>query len=161
MRSILVIAAVIALFLWRSGAFVTQVDASVLRTEGPDPCARVERCVAVYLAPWCPQCRKSGELVQALRARAAATGGRLGVQVIVGRDEPPALERYARELGGPVSFDDDGGFFRQLGASGVPIWVSWDADGRILERMAGRPYGASNEVLLDHLGERLGVADHL
>ena len=161
MRNLLIVLAVIALFLWRGGFLATQVDDGLLRADGPDPCAHAERCVAVYLAPWCPQCRKSGALVQALRDRAAATGGRLGVKVIVGRDEPAALEQYARKLGGTVFFDDDGSFYRQLGASGVPTWVSLDAQGNILERMAGRPHGASAELLVHYLGEQLGVGDYL
>jgi len=162
MRNLLVIVAVIALFAWRGGFLNGQVDESVLRGDGgPDPCALVERCIAVYLAPWCPQCRKSGPLVEALRARAAGTRGRLGIKVIVGRDEPDALEKYARKIGGPVYFDDDGDFFRQLGAGGVPIWVSWDAQGKILERMAGRPYGAEPDLLVHHLGQKLGVDDFL
>lgn len=160
MRSMLALAVVIALFAWRGGVFATEIDASVLRAGGPDPCAQTARCVAVYLAPWCPQCRKSHDLVEELRKRTAGSS-EVGFKVIVGRDEREALERYARTLGGTVFFDDDGGFYRQLGASGVPAWVSWDRRGRLGGTLYGRPVGAPTPALADHLGEALGVPDLL
>ncbi|MBW2312849.1 MAG: hypothetical protein JRH10_01560 [Deltaproteobacteria bacterium] len=160
MRNVLVIVAVIGLFVWRGGFLNGTVDESVLAGGGPDECARAEKCLAVYLSPWCPQCRKSGELVQELRARAAISP-EFGFKVIVGRDEEDALDRYASRLGGSVYYDYDGEFYRQLGASGVPAWVSWDSEGRILETMSGRPLGAPTHVLVDHMGEELDLTDVL
>jgi YD repeat-containing protein len=161
MRNVLLVIGLVGLFVWRGGFLAGEVDASALRAEGPDPCARAERCLGVYLAPWCPQCQKSHELVAELRARAVRSGGRVGVKVIVGRDERAALERYAEQLGPPVFFDDDGAFLRQLGGGGVPTWVSWDASGRVLERFSGRPTGAPTPVLADHVSEILGLSDLL
>ena len=161
MRNLSIIVAIIGLFAWRGGFFASEVDDSVLRASGPDPCAVSEHCLAVYLAPWCPQCKQSAPLVEELRLAAARSNGRLGFKVIVGRDEPAALDDYARELGGTIFFDDDGAFYRQLGGNGVPTWVSWDSDGRIGGRMYGRPAGGPTPLLVEYLGEELGLSDVL
>ena len=160
MRNVLVLLIVVGLFAWRGGFLNASIDESVLVGSGSDECARAEKCLAVYLSPWCPQCRKSGELVQELRARAARSPG-LGFKVIVGQDEEEALEKYAQRLGGSVYYDYDGDFYRQLGAGGVPTWVTWDSKGRILETMSGRPLGAPTHVLVDHMGEELDLTDVL
>jgi hypothetical protein len=160
MRNLLVLVAVIGLFVWRGGYLSGSVDESVLVGGGPDECARTEKCLAVYLSPWCSQCRKSGELVQELRARAALSPG-LGFKVILGRDDEDELAKYASRIGGAVYYDYDGDFYRQLGTSGVPAWVSWDSEGRILERMSGRPVGASAQDLVELMGKELDLADVL
>jgi len=160
MRNVLVIAAIIGLFAWRGGFLSGPIDESMLVGSGPDECARAEKCLAVYLSPWCPQCRKSGELVNEFRARAATSPG-LGFKVIVGRDDEDALIKYASRLGGSVYFDYDGDFFRQLGADGVPAWVSYDSEGKVLEKVYGRPMGAPAHVLVDHMSEELDLTDVL
>lgn len=160
MRNVLVLAVVIGLFAWRGGFFSGPIDESMLVGSGPDECARAEKCLAVYLSPWCPQCRKSGELVNELRARAAISPD-LGFKVIVGRDDEDALIKYASRLGGAVYFDYDGDFYHQLGADGVPAWVSYDSEGKVLEKMYGRPMGAPAHVLVDHMSEELDLADVL
>jgi thiol-disulfide isomerase/thioredoxin len=161
MRNVLIILGLVALFVWRGGFLAGEVDQTSLRAAGPDPCARAEKCLGVYLAPWCPQCQRSGPLLAELRERAARSGGRVGVKVIVGRDEREVLERYAEQLGGPVFFDDDGAFLRQIGGGGVPAWISWDASGHVLEKFHGRPTGAAPPVLADHVSETLGLSDVL
>lgn len=160
MRNVLIVLALIAVFVWRGGFLAGEVDQSTLRAGGPDPCVRVEKCLGVYLTPWCPHCQKSGPLVDELRQRAARSGGRVGVKVIVGRDERATLESYAQHLGAPVFFDDDGRFYRQVGG-GVPAWLSWDASGHILEKMHGRPTGAPTPALADHVSQQLGLSDVL
>lgn len=160
MRSLLVIGIVVGLFAWRGGFLADEVDDSGLRGTGPDPCARTERCLAVYLSPWCPQCQKSQGLVDEMRSRTARSGGRVGFKVIVGRDQPDALEQYARQIGGTIFFDDDGKFWRQVGG-GVPAWVAWDDQGRVLATLNGRPVGAPDHVLGEHLAEEMGLTDHL
>jgi len=160
MRGLLVVAIVVGLVAWRGGLLADEIDDSVLRAGGPDPCALAERCLAVYLSPWCPQCNASHDLVDELRRRAAESRGRVGVKVIVGRDSESALEEYAHEIGGTVFFDDDGRFWSQVGG-GVPAWVTWDRDGRILETLHGRPVGGSTHALGQLMTEEMGLTGHL
>jgi len=157
MRSLLILAVIAAVFAWRGGLLAGPIDDSMLRSTGPDECATTERCLVVYLAPWCPQCRKSGGLVKELRARAALSSS-VGFKVVVGKDEREALDRYAHKLGGFVHYDDDGSFYREIGASGVPAWVAWDAERRVVGKLYGRPLGAPNHVLADHMIQELGLA---
>lgn len=160
MRILVVILAMVGTFLWHGGYLSGPVDDSVLVGSGPDECAGAEKCLAVYLAPWCPQCRESGELVDELRTRDALSPA-FGFKVIIGRDEPDALARYAGLLGGAVYYDYDGEFWRQIGAHGVPAWITWDAEGRIRERLYGRPVGAPAHVLVDHMADELDLRDVL
>jgi hypothetical protein len=80
--------------------------------------------------------------------------------VIVGRDTPDALEQYGREIGGTVFYDDDGRFWRQVGG-GVPAWITWDARGRVLETLNGRPVGASERALVQLMAEELDLVGYL
>ncbi|HKJ24945.1 MAG TPA: hypothetical protein VKB65_09005 [Myxococcota bacterium] len=160
MRNVLILTVLIGLFAWRGGYLSGPIDPSVLAGNGPDECARAEKCLAVYLAPWCPECRRSGELVNELRARAAMSPG-LGFKVIIGRDDEESLVKYASKVGGAVYFDYDDKFYRQLHADGVPAWVTWDSEGRVLEKMYGRPVGAPAHVLVDQMSEELDFTDVL
>jgi alkanesulfonate monooxygenase SsuD/methylene tetrahydromethanopterin reductase-like flavin-dependent oxidoreductase (luciferase family) len=156
MRNVLLVVAAVAFFAWHGGWLSGPVDESVLVGSGPDECAQAERCLAVYLAPWCPECRRSGELVNELRARAALSPS-VGFKVIVGRDDEDALAKYASRVGGAVYYDYDGDFWSQLGADGVPAWVTWDAEGRVLEKIYGRPVGAPAHVLVNQMSEELDL----
>lgn len=160
MRNLLAIAVLAGLFAWHQGYFAGPIDLSVLSGNGPDECARAEKCLAVYLVPSSPECRRSGELVNELRARAAISPG-LGFKVVIGHDEPDTLSKYASHVGGAVYYDYDGEFYDEIGASDVPAWVTWDREGKILHRMSGRPAGAPAHVLVNQMGEKLDLADVL
>ena len=155
-----IVVAALAVIAWRGGVFAAEIDDSMLEASFADPCAAAERCVAVYLTPWCPQCQRSIPLVHELRARAARSGGRVGVKVVVGQDQPKKLEKYARKVGGEIYFDGDGSFYSQIGG-GVPAWVTWDRSGRVHETLNGAPYGASEDVLMDVLARELALSEHL
>lgn len=118
-----------------------------------DSCEGTERCLAVYLAPWCPACKSAGPLVAKLRTLAQEQPD-VGMMVIVGREEDEAkLESYAESIGGEVFLDYDQEFHRQMGDSGVPHWYVWDQNRKILASHAGYWVGAGAEkLLLDKLG---------
>lgn len=90
-----------------------------------------ERCMAVYLAPWCGYCERVipaiKELPRLLAARNIATC------VVVGRAETDALQRFVSEHGLDASFDEKG----QISVSGVPYFFSFDRDGNILSSFGG------------------------
>lgn len=93
-----------------------------------------DKCLTVYVAPWCPHCRAAGPLVKAVREDLAKKG--VTTRIIVGMDAPQAVESYADDFG-PDTLLDSGTEFKL--ASGVPsIFVS-DAHGGILHKSAGLP----------------------
>jgi thiol-disulfide isomerase/thioredoxin len=94
-----------------------------------------ERCLTVYLAPWCPSCRRAEPMVAQLREVLTREGR--PVTVVMGMDEPAALEAHARDLGYPVLLDVDGRVERDAGIRGVPYFIVTDRQGRIVSRQAG------------------------
>ncbi|MFN7550745.1 MAG: TlpA family protein disulfide reductase [Pseudomonadota bacterium] len=94
-----------------------------------------ERCLTVYLAPWCPSCRRAEPMLAQLRAALARDG--LRVDVVVGMDDAAALESYARSLGYPVLLDVDGKVQRDGGVRGVPYFIVTDRSGEVVDRQAG------------------------
>ncbi|MCZ8319595.1 MAG: TlpA family protein disulfide reductase [Lysobacteraceae bacterium] len=94
-----------------------------------------ERCLTVYLAPWCPACRRAEPMVAELRQVLAREGR--PVMVVIGMDEPAALEAHAREFGYPVLLDVDGLLKRDAGIRGVPYFIVTDRRGQVVSRQAG------------------------
>lgn len=93
-----------------------------------------ERCLTVYVAPWCGICRVSTPLLKAVRERLAARG--VPVRFIVGKDSPEAVRAYAAEFGPETMLD--------LSAEvplrgGVPNFTVLDSSGTVLKSVAGVP----------------------
>lgn len=106
------------------------------------------RCLTIYLAPWCAQCKNSHaailDTVKQLEARGIET------TIVLGLDKHEALVTYAADFPFPVYFDQNKAFFKSLDMKGVPSYVVWLPGGKIYTRNAG---GApSAEVLLKVLG---------
>ena len=91
------------------------------------------RCLAVYVAPWCPYCRAAIPLIRDLRGVLRERG--MESWVIVGLDREPAVREYARSFGGDTLLDLDGA----VKAGGVPHFYVVDDRGRLLRHVAGLP----------------------
>lgn len=94
-----------------------------------------ERCLLVYLAPWCGVCRNSHQTivdaVNRLRDR------KVNATVVLGMAPRDELVAYAREFPFPVYFDPDKSFFNDLSAKGVPYQAVWDSGGAIVADVSG------------------------
>lgn len=101
-----------------------------------DPCRGTEHCLVAFFAPWCPSCQVTIPFVQALQRR-AARNGKVGVQVIVGRDDQENLLSMASKIGGAVWIDADDAFARGAGVRGVPAWWLIDAQRNVTRRGSG------------------------
>lgn len=101
-----------------------------------DPCRGKERCVVAFFAPWCPACRATLPLMYALADRAARTG-KVGIQIVIGRDEIDNLHSMASKISGSVYLDEDQSFADAAGVSGVPAWWVIDQRRKILARGTG------------------------
>lgn len=93
------------------------------------------RCLTIYLAPWCPYCRKSHaailDAVKQLEARGITTS------IVLGMDKPEALVAYAADFPFPVYFDSNKAYFKKLGMKGVPHSIVWLPGGKIVKNESG------------------------
>jgi hypothetical protein len=99
-------------------------------------CAK-ERCLLVYLAPWCPQCRRAHSVILEAAEHLRAQG--IETTVVIGLDDRAEIEAYARDFPFPVYLDPDRKFYEQLDTRGVPYFALWQRDRKIIEDIAGRP----------------------
>lgn len=117
-----------------------------------DPCRNVERCVAVYLTPWCPACNASTKLVKELQQYINRSKESVGMMVIIGQDDDERqLQEMAQKLYPPVVFDADGEFAEKMGARGVPHWWVWDGERKVLEHFSGGFQGGNLTELRDYV----------
>lgn len=92
-----------------------------------------ERCLAVYVAPWCGYCRASTPLLKQLRPFLRRQG--VDSWVIVGMDQEGELKAYAREFGADTLLD----VRKAIDARNVPHFYMVDKTGKILKHVAGLP----------------------
>lgn len=92
-----------------------------------------ERCLAVYVAPWCGYCRASTPLLKQLRPFLRQQG--IESWVIVGMDEVGELKAYAREFGADTLIDVS----KAIDARNVPHFYMVEKHGRVLKHVAGLP----------------------
>jgi len=91
-----------------------------------------EKCLNIYLSPWCGVCRASTDLVKELQPWLAERG--IASRVIIGRDRPEAIDEYAKVFGPETLIDPDGVVPIK---GGVPQFLISDGEGNILKRQPG------------------------
>jgi len=136
--------AALALWLWQGRSAPMPIDAleyfdarapaSTVHTPVRAGCDR-GRCLTIYLAPWCSVCRQSHQAVLAL-AEAMRTRG-IPTSVVLGMDTPETLRGYAAEFPFPFYLDPDKRFFAKTDGRGVPYFMTWEANGKVLAEFAG------------------------
>lgn len=99
-------------------------------------CGR-QRCMLVYVAPWCPQCRRAHGMILESVDRLEAEG--IETTVVLGMDDQAALESYAADFPFPVHLDPGRKLYDQLDARGVPYFAVWEQSREIVGDVAGRP----------------------
>ena len=126
-----------------------ELTASRANVGTADSCIGRDRCVLVYIAPWCPACKYSLEAIKTLRDTWRGKDDR-GISVVIGGDRPEKLEDFASTIGSNTFVDPDGTVHEKLGVEGVPYWVVLDGSLNVTKRFAG---GLNNaEALANHLG---------
>ncbi len=127
-----------------------------------DECLDVERCIYVYVSPWCPSCQRSVELIKELRSYSHGSEGKVGMKIIVGRDSRVNMERFYKKIGGRVYLDPDGEFYDTIGAPGVPTWMVLDGKRRVKTVQAGVPDGLPLSEAVDYMIDKsLDLADYM
>ena len=132
----IIIAVCIAYFVVFKFIFFTPYQAPKTVTaslhESGDPCFQKERCLIVFVAPWCGVCQEElpflGEIYKFV-------GGNknIGFKVMVGMDEPQKLNSFAQQIHAPTVLDQDKSFQRGMEVSRVPAFFWLDKNGRVLD----------------------------
>lgn len=139
MKGWLVIGAIVvaAVVWWRWPRTLVDVPLeTAASTTGEDPCAFTERCVIVYMAPWCGACRQSVRIIDALHARWEDRDD-IGIKVVLGRDGRDALEGMAASTRAAAYLDVDGTYWEKNGGRGFPHWIVTDAANRQRRTVSG------------------------
>lgn len=91
-----------------------------------------EKCLYVYVAPWCGVCRASTGVIREFSAFLRKRG--IDSAIVVGRDDEWAVESYAKDFGEGTLLDPEGRVALQ---GGVPQFIVTDRAGKVLKRQAG------------------------
>ena len=127
---IIVVAAVLfGAYQWRFGSWSWASPDDI----PGNTCEGRERCVSVYMAPWCPYCKTAVPTVQSLLKK-TRHGGKTGVRVIVGMGHNPGdSEKMAKGIAsGGVILDDSTELAQKLNVRGVPAFQVLDKEGTVL-----------------------------
>lgn len=95
------------------------------------------KCLTVYVAPWCGYCRGATPMINALAKWLEPRG--VHTRVVVGMDQPAAVQMYAKDFGPDTLLDPQG---RARPRGGVPNFRISDGQGRIVHDQSGAPSGA-------------------
>ena len=126
-----------------------------------DPCSGKQRCVLVYVAPWCPACKVAIGFIKQLREY-LSRANKVGLQVVVGLDKEESLRNMAESIGGVVYIDREGRMKRAAGIGGIPSWVVWNWERKVVARTAGAPSGGPGDgVVKWFMSEELGLGEYL
>lgn len=164
LRILFIFGAIISLLIfvaYLTGFFSPRKFPSLLNAQSGSPvtdyCLLKQRCLVVYLAPWCPACKASIGLIRATQ-HFAESNPKIGVQLIVGMDSNNKLQKFAEELGGSTFVDSSNRIQDSVSVGGVPSWFVLDKDRNILNRGSGLPAGIERQseqfqlFLRDYLG---------
>jgi thiol-disulfide isomerase/thioredoxin len=94
-----------------------------------------DKCLVIYLAPWCPSCQKITPTIIALSEELKKEG--ISMSVIVGQDDLEVVSQYGSKFPFPIFTDVDGSYYRELGINGVPYFAVTDVEGHIGEDLYG------------------------
>lgn len=94
-----------------------------------------ERCLTVYVAPWCPACKQLTPVIDDLAKELKEEG--ISVAIIVGNDSLPKVQAYAKKYSTPVYEDALGTYYRAIGVKAVPYFAVTNRKGKIVNTMLG------------------------
>ena len=134
--------------------FSNTASAELLSSTGSsvDSCKGKQRCVAIYMAPWCSACRASIPLVNRMQEKLSGKD-KVGMKVIIGRDRKDKIIDYGKSVGGEVYYDFADKFGYKHKIKSVPTWMLLDGEDRTLMQFSGSPSGASADTLADYMIE--------
>lgn len=116
---------------------VSQSTLHELNAEPGNSCRGKSRCIAVYMTPWCPTCKATVPIVQALMRTPPDSS--TGVIAVVGGDTRARIDSIRSMIGESALADYENKFAEALKVRAVPHWFVWDSNGKILRSLAVGP----------------------
>ena len=101
-----------------------------------------EKCLTVIVAPWCTVCHQVTPDIVRLRRFLDKTG--VGSRVVVGLADLGPIKEMAALYGSDALLDPDGA----MAARGVPLFITTNRAGDIINRVNGFPSDASTPAEL-------------
>lgn len=114
---------------------VHDISASSVNTMTVGDNCYAEKCLIVYVAPWCPICHKVSPTIKSLVKQLEAEG--VSATVIVGKDRASAVTAYADTFPFPVLLDANGGFYNSANLKGVPYYAVINSNAEIVNDFYG------------------------
>ncbi len=94
-----------------------------------------DRCLVVYVAPWCPACKSLTPMINNLVSELDRDG--ISATVVIGKDSMNNVLEYSKRYKGAILADANGRYFKDIGAKGVPYFAVSDGNGKRLAEMSG------------------------
>jgi len=110
-------------------------NASVQSADTVGGACITEKCLIVYIAPWCPTCRRITPTIIALVSEMEKEG--ITVTLVVGKDKPKNIIAYANKFPFPVLTDANGSYFSKAELIGVPYFAVTNRKGEVLNDYFG------------------------
>ncbi|MGF1689374.1 redoxin domain-containing protein [Photobacterium japonica] len=114
---------------------VHDTNASFKRSDYVGGGCITEKCLVIYLAPWCPTCQKITPTIISLVSDMEKEG--VTVTVVVGKDQQDRITAYANKFPFPVLTDANGTFFTKAKLVGVPYFAVTNSKGNVLKDYFG------------------------
>jgi glutaredoxin len=130
-------------------AFETASGASRTLCEGKSSCA------VVYVTPWCPYCHQAVNTINSA-SNAMSRYPDIGLEVVVGKDQPGQVLAMAGKFGPATLLDEQGVLYASAGIRGVPAVFGVDSNQNITGR-SGIYRGLSGEQLAEIWIEKLNL----
>ncbi len=114
-----------------------QLAPASANADGYDQCAGKQRCVMVFVAPWCSACKQSVGIIKGMMAR-CEDSSEVGIKPIVGSGRSvQTMEAMAARFGRGVFLDPAGQVLAASGERSVPQWIVVDDEGMLVKTQAG------------------------
>jgi len=118
-------------------ARTAQITSARGLASGDHNCKGTEKCVLVYVAPWCPGCKQlKPHFLRAIKQGRSASR-KLGFRVVVGQGTPEQNREEAASFGPSAAVDADGSLKTAYGVSGYPSFLLVDQNQKLIAEGQG------------------------
>jgi hypothetical protein len=110
-------------------------------------CEGRNKCLVVFMTPWCPECIDHISSLKEIYAATKPTD-KAGFVVVIGWDTKEAIEAMASSIPFPVLLDSKGEFYQVANVTSVPAWYIYQ-DGTIIKEIKHHSDSSSLEEGFD------------
>lgn len=105
------------------------------------PCS-AEKCLTVYLAPWCGACKSLTPMIVDLNSQMETDG--IPFTIVVGADTPAKILDYAGTYPLPVVMDLESKYKKAASINNYPTFIVTNKKGQVIKRYKGGYHEAVN-----------------